>query len=327
MAHDIVKAIRASGLSIYHSGTEHPDLLIGNETLQDILSEALLGLDLNFPLRTRSKVVKSKVCEALGYPIPTSFRKTKPRFPGQDFDTYVQKSNNLQIWNEEISPSRRYVVIRLSDENIVTAVKVVAGEAIAEYDTTGTLTQKYQAKSRLPVVKSQLVSEVDTEPVVNLVIKRRSRGFPAFLPIDQLFRKLRSLAGTTIPHLGADQERNRGGALHRAICTCIGTSCFDDSGQFPDIQDQLLEVKLQTASTIDLGLVSPDDTGRVSDLPEFRHCDVRYAVFYGTVCGSVIQLEHLVLTTGAEFFTFFQRFEGKIVNKKLQIRLPCDFFG
>jgi hypothetical protein len=74
--------------------------------LEGVLHDGLLGLDLNYPLRTRSKVLKAKICEILGYPVPKSFKKTQPRFPGQDFDTYIQKSNNLQIWNEEIVPTR-----------------------------------------------------------------------------------------------------------------------------------------------------------------------------------------------------------------------------
>src|SRR5207302_9984054 len=97
------------------------------------------------PLRTRSKVVKSAVCKILGYPIPAYFQKTQPRFPGQAFDTYVQKSNNLQVWNEELAPSRRYVLIRCLPDDLIGKVKVVTGDTLALLDTTGTLTQKYQA--------------------------------------------------------------------------------------------------------------------------------------------------------------------------------------
>jgi hypothetical protein len=32
------------------------------------------------------------------------------------------------------------------------------------------------------------------------------------------------------------------------------------------------------------------------------------------------------LTTGESFFNFFPRFEGKVLNKKIQLHLPCDFF-
>jgi hypothetical protein len=208
----------------------------------------------------------------------------------------------------------------------VKRVRVVSGEVIAEYDRTGTWTQKYQAKSRAPVVQSALVSAVDTPNVRDRILSAKASEFPDFLPIGSLYSNLKSLVGSTLPNIGHGQERNRGGKLHEAVSKCIGLRHFSDSGQFPDIPQQLLELKLQTATTIDLGLVSPDGTGEISDLPLFQHRDVRYAAFYGSVVGSDVRLDYLVLSTGADFFTFFQRFEGQVVNKKLQIHLPSDFF-
>src|SRR5262249_55035121 len=135
----IVKAISASGITIYDPIQDQPQLFIPNNVLQTLLNKGLKGLVLDQPLRTRSKVLKSKVCSVLGYPIPKRFKKTQPRFPGQNFDTYVQKSNNLQIWNEEIAASRRYVIIRVNEKEVVTKVRVVTGDVIAAHDTTGTL--------------------------------------------------------------------------------------------------------------------------------------------------------------------------------------------
>src|SRR6185437_11549855 len=113
---------------------------IPSPELQRLLDDGLRGLSLaGLPLRTRSKVVKERVCGVLGYPIPASFRKTQPRFPGQMFDTYTQKSNNLQVWNEELEPTRRYVLIRVANDDVVTRVKVVTGDTLALLDTTGTL--------------------------------------------------------------------------------------------------------------------------------------------------------------------------------------------
>lgn len=319
-----VDLIRQSGVSIYHAQDAHTELFIPNGDLERLLNDSLVGERLNQPLRTRSKVVKTLVCKALGYPVPSSFKKTQPRFPGQNFDTYVQKANNLQIWNEEVSPSRRYVLVRLDGDDFVTRVRVVGGEVIAELDTTGTLTQKFQARSQSPVNASNLVSSQDTDVIVNLL--RDPSRFPSLLPVDEVFEKLRSLVGTRIRNLGLDQERNRGGELHRAVSQCLGVPVHTDSGQFPDVVDQLLEVKLQTSPTIDLGLVCPDGTGPVSDIPDIRHCDVRYSVFYGTVVGDDVHLDHVVVSSGKDFFNFFQRFGGKVLNKKLQIPLPSDFF-
>ena len=152
--------IAKSGKTIYDALHESPDFILSGGDLEAILRAGLFGLDLNYPLRTRSKVLKSRICGILGYPVPASFKKSKPRFPGQDFDTYVQKSNNLQIWNEEITPTRRYVIIRLDEGSKVVGIRVVTGEVLAKLDTTGTLTRKYQAKSRAPVTQSELATMI-----------------------------------------------------------------------------------------------------------------------------------------------------------------------
>ena len=59
---------------------------------------------------------------------------------------------------------------------------------------------------------------------------------------------------------------------------------------------------------------------------QIRHCDVRYAVFYAAKDGDQVMLTHLFLTTGEAFFSRFPQFQGKVLNKKLQIPLPIDFF-
>ena len=75
--------IRQSGLTIYDYIDPRDDrLYIPTYALEVILRDSLVGLSLSgLALRTRSKVVKSAICEALGYPIPRSFAKTQPRFP------------------------------------------------------------------------------------------------------------------------------------------------------------------------------------------------------------------------------------------------------
>src|SRR5207249_11327266 len=72
------------------------------------------------------------------FPYTTLFRS----FPGQDLDVYVQKANNLQVWNEKISPTRRYAILRLNQSDEVVNVRVVTGETLAALDATGTLTDR-----------------------------------------------------------------------------------------------------------------------------------------------------------------------------------------
>jgi hypothetical protein len=337
---DVVYRIRDAGITIYDGLGEEHELFLEIQQLESILRAALRGLNLDYPLRTRSKVLKGAVCRALGYPVPEQFRKSQPRFPGQDFDTYVQKSNNLQIWNEEISPTRRYVLVRLDQGSIVVAVKVVTGETLARLDPTGTLTQKFQAKSREAIACSVLSSDRDTAHLRErfaLAERWNRAAFAAITPIEPpisgmllpiaiLYELLLPLIGQLLTDPGLDQERNRGGGLHRIICGILGYGRYQDKGQFPDLMNQLLEVKLQTSSTVDLGLITPDSTEPIAEVPEARHCDVRYAVFYAAKAERGVRLDHLVLTTGEEFFRFFRRFEGRVLNKKLQIPLPVGFF-
>ncbi len=167
-----VEAILASGLSIFDLLTKDSLLHIPTKELERILDAGLRGFSTaGMPLRTRSKVVKSEMCRILGYPIPKSFRKCKPhaRFPGQNFDTYVQASNNLQVWNEELQPRRRYVLVAVGQDGCVTRVKVITGAMLAKLDTTGTLTQKYQARFISGEISQELISSTDTEHLMPLI--------------------------------------------------------------------------------------------------------------------------------------------------------------
>ena len=150
------------------------------------------------------------------------------------------------------------------------------------------------------------------------------------LPIREIFERLQTLIGEGFADIGYDQERNRGAELHRHVCHHLGYADYRDDGRYPDVRHQLLEVKLQTSPTIDLGLVRPDSEEAL-DVPnidgrQIRHCDVRYALFYAETDGEHVTLTHLFLTTGEKFFSRFPQFQGKVLNKKIQIPLPADFF-
>lgn len=335
--------IRKNRLNLYDKITiGDQDLWIPDYELQTLLDNGLQGLSLaGLPLRTRSKVVKARTCEILGYPIPRTFKKTRPQFPGQMFDIYTQKSNNLQIWNDDIDPSRRYVIIHISDLDVITNVRVIRGNTLAELDTTGTLTRKYQAHCILGNSSTELIVSTDTDRLLPSVTQDvdLSRVISPVLPpksgeilaIDKIFERLVPLVGKRFIDAGADQERNRGATLHRLVCEALGYPIYQDSGQFPDVRHQLLEVKLQTSPTIDLGYITPDSTAPL-DVPiisnkQIRHCDVRYGIFYGKVVEGMVGVTHFFLTTGQNFFSRFPRFQGNIVNAKRQIPLPNNFFN
>ncbi len=79
---EIAARISVTGLSIYDDLSERLECVYDISTLEARLDRLLIGLNLDFPIRTRAKVAKQKVAEGLGYPVPPSFAKTRPRFPG-----------------------------------------------------------------------------------------------------------------------------------------------------------------------------------------------------------------------------------------------------
>lgn len=349
MSHHLKSALRktesisASSYSIYDSIlVGDKELWLTSRELEALFEEKMKGTSLKgLKLRTRSKEVKKLIAKALGYPVPKSFKKTQPRFPGQNLDVYTQKSNNLQIWNEDLDATRRYVLIKIGEDDVISKVKVVMGADLAPLDTTGTLTQKYQASFKdISDDTNELVNEEDT-PYLRPLCSKRSFSLSEFNPTDApvkgkvlsiktIYSRLKRLVGERFEDPGSDQERNRGAALHELVCKALGFASYKDSGVFPDIRNQLLEVKLQTSATIDLGLISPDslealDMDRINNT-SIRHCDVRYAIFGAIIKSGQVKITSLVLTNGQEFFSRFRQFEGKKLNKKIQIPLPPDYF-
>ena len=340
------EAIHAWGADIYTPiSIGDPEYWIPPQHLESLLNIGMIGLNLSgLPLRTRSKVVKCAVCEALGYPVPKSFKKTQPRFFGQQLDIYTQKSLNLQVWNEELTPTRRYAIIQVSAEDVILKVKVVSGQELIALDTTGAVTIKYQALMKVSEYSRHLISLIDTKnmrPYLADLKAENEIGIEVspsaepevgkLLPIQEIFELLSPLVGTTFPDPGKDQERNRGAELHRLVCEYLGYSHHEDNGKFPDVRHQLLEVKLQTSPTIDLGLVLPSST-KVLDVRQLgthhpRYCDIRYAIFQAKTDGETVTLKYLHVSTGESFFHMFPPMKGKVKNWKIQIPLPRDFFG
>lgn len=340
-AHVYLENIRDSGKTIYDSITVgDPDLWIPDEHLEYLLNVGLCGKNVALPIRARSKRIKEWICEALGYPVEASFKKCQPRFIGQNLDTYGQQSNNIQIWNEEVSPERRYAIVGIDQNHIIHKVKVVNGTELAILDNTGTLTRKFQAWLGNPNGICELISSSDTnnlQPYLsnNEFLPDNSTSpvsYPSagqILPISEVYTRLSALIGQQFLDPGITQERNRGAGLHNLVCQALGYSSYADDGKFPDIKNQILEVKLHTSATIDLGVVAPNSEGgigfSVGSTP-IQHNDTRYAVFYATTDHRHVTITNLVITTGADFFSRFQQFQGNVENTKIQMRIPDDFY-
>ena len=110
----------------------------------------------------------------------------------------------------------------------------------------------------------------------------------------------------------------------------MGYGKYSDSGKYPDIINQLLEIKLQTSPTIDLGRINPQSNenlhyslSNIILTPK----DVRYAIFGATYKNGYIEIKEILLTNGKNFFNFFEQFKGKVKNSKIQLVLPKNYFS
>ncbi len=343
-----ISRIRQRGITIYTSLESTVPDVIPNDELENILRNTLVGFHCDWPQKTRAKIIRQRICETLGYPVPRSFARTRPKFPSQNFDVYIQVATNLQIWNAEIVPDRRYVLVLVdSVSKKVCNVKVLMGEHIAKYDRTGTLTTKFQASYIEPQEgkNSILVSRLDTKRIRDILPDHKLKvdlshvsptSYPTpeqLIPIENLYNSLKTLVGSTFSDPGPSQERRRGDELHRLIERTLGYGHHADPGSFPDIPNQLLEIKLQLEPTIDLGFVLPSGKDILANIPAIgdtaiaRHCDVRYAVFRATTDNNTVNLVQLVLVKGEQFFEHFRQFGGRISNRKIQMHLPKSFWN
>ncbi len=110
----------------------------------------------------------------------------------------------------------------------------------------------------------------------------------------------------------------------------MGYKVFVDNGQFPDVTNQLLEIKTQTSQTIDLGLFTPDDNSIIPDIEPIicykpTISDTRYLL----VCikdDITPKITGIYIVAGANFFgDTIKQMQGNKLNKKIQIPLPKDF--
>lgn len=319
--------------------------MLSNEELQERLERRFVGSDelKDLRIKTRGKRAREMVCEALGWPIPKSFPRTQPRFPTENFDIFVQAANNLQLWNRPVNVGQRYVIAVLGGDGIVRSVKVLTGFDVSDLATSDTQTTKLQARFRAHAVPEPRVAVhgTDTESfrIFHQTFSAESPPHPrrvgampgvGLLNMPALAAALQPLVGRSFRDPGAMQERLRGQELHVAVCEVLRYDAYADTGQHPDIPNQLLEIKLQMSPTIDLGLVDP--TAAEPMPPPFpaslRLADVRYAIFGATKpTPDTFRVDAIHLVSGARFYDVFEPMGGLGKNAKIQIRLPRDWFA
>ena len=124
----------------------------------------------------------------------------------------------------------------------------------------GSLLQEYQ--NPLERKRGSLLQE-DLNPQFPLI---KERPNPTYLfTHNEIKQALNTLIGRKFDNLGTGQERSIGQALEKEIARALGYQHYQqtDTGDYPDLLHQLIEVKFQFSGTIDLGNHLPTDQSSI----------------------------------------------------------------
>jgi len=286
-------------------------------------------------------------------------QKGIPRLLRELIDTYLVTtgdSYNLQVWNRIPNSSSvlvqyacgakilckdiRFVFVKIDTVNeIIESIIVLTADYIENnFGKFGKPTIKHQLmiskKQREQIINStdSLLTFKDSK---NLSYRIRHNhditpssmlGEPDFnhLFSIQLLTEMvaKKLVGTT---LEANDTKSRGQALERVVLQLLGYS--EDNlnglaGGYPDIPNQLLEVKVQDSPTVDLGKYSPEFEELVTIDSNVTTKDIRYLIALTNSATGII--EGVVLVPGerlGEIFTYVSD-----TSYKCQRSMPMSFF-
>ena len=121
------------------------------------------------------------------------------------------------------------------------------------------------------------------------------------------------------------RTKNRGQALERLILELLGYDVHETAsleGQYPDVKNQLLEIKIQDSPTVDFGKYTPTEAQEV--YPEFGVTtkDIRYMLVLMDKSTNCVQ--GIILMPGGRLGNYFSHVDG--ISGKCQRSIPMTFF-
>ncbi|MDR3651514.1 MAG: hypothetical protein P4L34_00930 [Paludibacter sp.] len=293
------------------------------------------------------------------YEIMPPRQKGVPRLIRELIDTYIVttgESYNLQVWNR-VPNSNSILVNYTSGDKIqckdirLIFIKVNTTEEIIEsiIVLTPEYIEKKFGKFGKPTIKHQLMI---SNKIRDRIIKSED-SILTFNDTDKLTYQVRHdyketplamLKGPDLKHLfsiqlllemtakriigitlEANDTKNRGQALERLILQLLGYSENNIkglAGGYPDIPNQLLEVKVQDSPTVDLGKYSPEFEDSIMPEIGITTKDIRYLIALTNAQTGLI--EGVVLVPGeklGEVFTYVSE-----TSYKCQRSIPMAFF-
>jgi hypothetical protein len=310
-----------------------------------------------------SELVKNGLPEAAidgEFEIVPSRKKGVPKMIRELIDTYIVTSGssyNLQVWNripnckvllvkydtgESLKcDDIRYVFVRidLQCKNISSIIILTAAYIENHFGKFGKPTIKHQllisnkARNQIYSSASKILSFPDSKKlsyyITDIYDKPEDRiaNDPNLQNLYSIKLMIELVASKLIGRkLESNATKNRGQALERMTLSLLGYEMASNEklvGGFPEIPNQLLEVKVQDAQTVDLGRFSPEKEEIIIAGSNLTTFDVRYMIALTDPKTDII--EGIILAPGeklGEIFTYVSE-----MNYKCQRPIPMQFFN
>ncbi len=281
-----------------------------------------------------------------------------PKITREFIDTYIVTSGdsyNLQVWNRLPASNSllikydsgeslkctdvRFVFVKIDlAKSIIASVIILTAEYIEKhFGKFGKPTIKHQllisSKARKSIFESpdKVLSFPDSKklsynitheyaPPTSGMVEEPAIKLYSIALLKEIVAK--KLIGKKID---AAATKNRGQALERMVLELLGYVIKENEllyGAFPDIRNQLLEVKIQDSPTVDLGRFSPEKEEFVIEEKSLTTFDVRYLIALTNPKTEVI--EGIILAPGERLGDIFSYVSSE--SYKCQRNIPMSFF-
>ncbi len=285
--------------------------------------------------------------------------KGVPRIAREFIDTYIVTSGtsyNLQVWNRIPAAETLLIKYESGDSLKCTDVRFVFVRVDIEKQTIASvvilkpdyIVQRF-GKFGKPTIKHQLLI---SRKVRQEIYEREDRilCFPDSKKLSYHIRhdyeppksgmveepNIKNLLSINLLQkmvaqkligfkLNAAATKSRGQALEKKVLELLGYQTNETDllyGAFPDIRNQLLEVKVQDSPTVDLGKFSPEKEDVVIDNLGLTTFDVRYLIALTNPTTEII--EGIILSPGEKLGELFSYVSSE--SYKCQRAIPMSYF-
>jgi hypothetical protein len=287
-------------------------------------------------------------------------KKGVPKMLRELIDTYIVTrgvSYNLQVWNRIPNCKTvlvkydsgaslkcddvRYVFVRIdSEKSVISSIIILTSDYIeSKFGKFGSPTIKHQllistkARNQIYASDSKILSFQDSKKLSYFITDKYEKPKDSIAndpPSMQNLYSIKLLVEMVAKKLVGQKlensaTKNRGQALERITLELLGYKMGENenlAGGYPDIPNQLLEVKVQDTQTVDLGKFTPEREEVVIEENKLTTFDVRYLIALTNPKNDVV--EGIILAPGeklGEIFTYVSD-----VSYKCQRTIPMSFF-